>query len=177
MLTEQQKKLLLGYRDKSYIMSLLCSECSDFYNLINNIFKFPLIISSSIMTIFNSSSNSANMQTANIILNVSTTLILSLVSNFKLNERVVNFTNGRIKFNKLTHVIEDRLFNEIDDITSDDIRNIINDYDMINDLVEFPYVSHIKKKLIKKFTGIKTMPNTLNCVSDVVINNSDIVIN
>jgi len=51
MLNEQQKKLLVGYRDKCYIMSILCSECSDHYSRINNFFKFPLIITNSIMVV------------------------------------------------------------------------------------------------------------------------------
>jgi hypothetical protein len=54
------------------------------------------------MVIFNSE-NFDNVRIANIILNVATSLILSLVGNFKLNERVINFsvqpgTNGEKDF-------------------------------------------------------------------------------
>ena len=179
MLTIEQKELLLKYRDMAYIMNILCSECSDFYSLINNIFKFPIIISSSIMVIFNSKDTSETMQLANIILNVATSLILSLVSNFKLNERVINFTNASKKFNHLTHKIEDLIYNNIDDITTENLRNCINEYDNINDNVEYPYISHIKRKLIKNFKNKKSLPNVLNCITESPIltpTQSDIII-
>ena len=179
MLSIEQNNLLLKYRDMAYVMNILCSECSDYFSLINNIFKFPIIISSSIMIIFNSKDTSDKMQLANIILNVSTTLILSLVSNFKLNERVINFTNSAKKFNHLTHKIEDLIYNNIDDIVTENLRDCINEYDNINDNVEYPYISHIKNKLIKNFKNKKTLPNVLNCTSEsptIIPVQSDIIV-
>jgi hypothetical protein len=172
-LSDEQKKLLIQYRDKSYVMSILCSECSDHYSRINNFFKFPLIITNSIMVIFNSE-NFENIKTANIILNVCTSLILSLVGNFKLNEKIINFSSKSIKFNKLCHKTEDLLYNSIDDITTENIKSIIDDYDSINEQIEYPFVGYIKKRLTKKYKSSRTLPNTLNCVCDsdiVVINN------
>lgn len=134
------------------------------------------------MVIFNSKDNSENMQLANIILNVSTSLILSLVSNFKFNERIINFTNGSKKFNKLCHLAEDYLYNNIDDITTENLRSIINEYDNLNDNIEYPYIGYIKSKLIKKFENKRTLPNVLNCVSNEIYDNkthsenSDIII-
>jgi hypothetical protein len=29
-ITGEQKKILMRYRDKAYVMSILCSECSDY---------------------------------------------------------------------------------------------------------------------------------------------------
>ena len=168
MLNEQQKKLLIGYRDKCYIMSILCSECSDHYSRINNFFKFPLIITNSIMVVFNSE-NIENIRIINIILNISTSLILSLIGNFKLDQRITNFTSKSIKFTKLCHHIEDLLYNSIDEITSENIRNIINDYDSINEQIEYPFVGYIKKRLIKKYENNRILPNCLNCISDIVI--------
>jgi hypothetical protein len=170
-ITEDQKQLLVQYRDKAYVMSILCSECSDYYSRINNFFKFPLILTNSIMVIFNSE-NFENIRIANIILNVATSLILSLVGNFKLNERVINFTSKSVKFNKLCHKIEDLLYNSIDDITTENIRANIDEYDTINEQIEYPFVGYIKDKLIKKYSNNRSMPNALNCVaSEIVITN------
>jgi hypothetical protein len=168
LITEEQKKLLIGYRDRCYVMSILCNECSDYYNRISNFFKFPLIITNSIMVIFNSE-NFENVRIANIVLNVATSLILSLVGNFKLNERVINFTSKGVKFNKLCHKIEDLLYNCIDEITTENIRAIIDDYDAINEQIEYPFVGYIKERLIKKYGSNRIMPNCLNCVSDLVV--------
>jgi hypothetical protein len=120
------------------------------------------------MVIFNSE-NFENVRIANIILNVATSLILSLVGNFKLNERVINFSSKGVKFNKLCHKIEDLLYNCIDDITTENIRAIIDDYDAINEQIEYPFVSYIKERLIKKYGNNRIMPNCLNCVSDLVV--------
>jgi len=123
------------------------------------------------MVIFNSE-NFENIRIANIILNVATSLILSLVGNFKLNERVINFTSKSVKFNKLCHKIEDLLYNSIDDITTENIRANIDEYDTINEQIEFPFVGYIKDKLIKKYSNHRSMPNALNCVSsEIVITN------
>ena len=170
LINEEQKKLLIQYRDKSYVMSILCSECSDYYNRISNIFKFPLIITNSIMVVFNSE-NFENIRIANIILNVATSLILSLVGNFKLNERVINFSSKSIKFNKLCHKIEDYIYNSIDEITTENIRAIIDEYDSINEQIEYPFVGYIKRRLIKKYKSSRCMPNVLNCVgeSEIII--------
>ena len=171
LITEEQKKLLIGYRDRCYVMSILCNECSDYYNRISNFFKFPLIITNSIMVIFNSE-NFENVRIANIILNVATSLILSLVGIFKLNERVINFTSKSVKFNKLCHKIEDLLYNSIDEITTENIRANIDEYDTINEQIEYPFVGYIKDKLIKKYSNNRSMPNALYCVaSEIVITN------
>jgi hypothetical protein len=178
MLNDQQKKLLIRYRDMTYIMAILCSECSDFYSLINNIFKFPIILSNSIMIIFNADEYK-NIKIANIILNVLTTLILSLIGNFKLNERVINFTNGNNKFSRLCHRIEDILYNTLDDdITTDNVKNIINEYDNLVESIEYPYIYHIKNKIQKKYQNNRTLPNVLNCISsDLVILDNEIISN
>jgi len=172
VITDNQKKLLLQYRDKSFIMSILCSECSDFYNFINNIFKFPLIITNSIMVVFNSD-DFANVKTANIVLNVATSLILAFIGNFKLNERVINFSSKSIKFNKLCHKIEDLLFNSIDEVTTENIKSLIDEYDNIIEAIEYPFVGYIKIRLQKKYSSTRTMPNVLNCVADVCFEQVD----
>jgi hypothetical protein len=102
------------------------------------------------MVIFNSE-NFDNVRIAHIILNVATSLILSLVGNFRSDEHVINFSSKSIKFNKLCHKIEDLLYNCIDGITIENIRSIIDDYDAINEQIEYPFVNFIKEKLIENF--------------------------
>lgn len=129
------------------------------------------------MIIFNADEYK-NIKIANIILNVLTTLILSLIGNFKLNERVINFTNGNNKFSRLCHKIEDILYNTLDDdITTDNIKNIINEYDNLVESIEYPYIHHIKNKIQKKYEKNRTLPNVLNCISsDLVILDNEIII-
>jgi fructose-1,6-bisphosphatase len=90
------------------------------------------------------------VKTANIILNVATSLILAFIGNFKLNERVINFSSKSIKFNKLCHKIEDLLFNSIDDVTTENIKSLIDEYDNIMDNY-FRSVEDGSRFLIEKY--------------------------
>lgn len=176
MLT-QQKTLLLNYRDRSYIMSALCSNHSDYFNLIKNILNVPLVITSSIMIVINSyDDNIDNLKLYNILLNISTTIIISFMASFKINEKISLFNMASKKFIKNCHKAEDLLFNNLNEITVEDVKNIILEYDNINDSIDFNYIGFIKDNLIKKYKDSnKSMPHILNCVSDLVLSNDDML--
>ena len=68
-ITDEQVKLLNAYRDKSYISNILCEQCSEFYSFLKSMVNIPLILSSSAMTILNSSSfNAEDMKIPNVII-------------------------------------------------------------------------------------------------------------
>ena len=101
-------KLLESYRDKAYITSILCSQSQEHFSFLRSMVNLPIIITSSVMTVLNSMSDNSNeMKYANIVLNTWTSLILSIIGNFKLTEQATNFKQIEIKMNKLTHKIED----------------------------------------------------------------------
>ena len=167
ILTEIQKEMLVSYRDKAYISSILCDECYNYNAFRKNMINLPLIFCSSIMTVFNSSSFDADtMKTPNIVLNSLTTLILALIGNFKFVEKQNNFHNIGQKFNRLCHKLEDALTNDIDNITIEKIRDYIEEYDGLNENLEYPYVESIKNKIRARYSGKKTLPNALNCITD-----------
>ena len=170
MLSAEQIKLLEGYRDKAYICNILCDESFNYYSFIKTLINLPLILSSTIMTVLNSSDfDPITMRIPNIILNASTSLILSLINNYKLPEKCQTFRNKANKYMHLTNSIEDSLTNELNEINIDKIRNFINDYDGITESLEYSYPTHIKNRVRKKFKNIKTLPNSLNCVGTFVI--------
>ena len=167
VLSSTQIDLLVGYRDKAYVSNVLCEECYN-YNLIRkNMINIPLIVCSSVMTVFNSSSFDADtMRIPNILLNSLTTLILALIGNFKFVEKQNNFHNNGLKFNRLCHKIEDTLTNNTDDITTEKLREYIEEYDTLNENLDYPYNQSIKEKIRKRYLGKKTLPNVLNCVGE-----------
>ena len=55
----------------------------------------------------------------NIILNASTGLILSLIANFKIYENIQAFHQLQIKFNKLSHIIDSKITNDLDTINNE----------------------------------------------------------
>lgn len=164
VLSNKQTELLQNYRDMAYVSNVLSDQSSDYYLKLKNMINVPLIISSSVMTVLNSSSFSADeMKIPNIIINACTTLLLSLMNNFKYVEKFNNFKSVAIKFNKLTHAIENKLTNELDSITVDQINGFILEYDNLNEQLDFPYPEFIKKKIKNLYVGKRTLPNSLNC--------------
>lgn len=170
MITEEQLKLLEAYRDRSYVSNILCNECSNFYSMIRNIINIPIILSSSVLALLNSSSFDQNeMKYANVIINSSVALILSISNNLKLSEKIGNFKNIGNKFNKLCHSIEDSVTNNRETITTENIKVFIDSYDNINEQLEFEYLSHIKKKVTKLYKEKRILPNTLNCMTSFIV--------
>ena len=86
---------------------------------------------------------------------------------------------GTIVFSNMVGAIPDILEDQVTgyriynnpEIDSEIIRQNIDEYDTINEGIEYPFVSYIKKRLIKKYQSSRSMPNALNCVStsDLVV--------
>lgn len=161
--------MLQSYRDMAYVSNILAEQSSDYYLKLKNIINFPLIISSSIMTVFNSSSFSADeMRIPNIVINGCTTLLLSFMNSFKFVEKTNNFKSVAIKFNKLTHAIENKLTNELESITVEQINSFILEYDNLNEQLDFPYPEFIRKKIKNRYSGKKSLPSILNCETNFI---------
>lgn len=155
--------LINEYYDKSFISSLLCELSYGFYSFLYQLIIFPTILSSSILTILNSSEIDKDMiKIINIIVNGMNTILLAINSNFKLNERYNHFKSMKIKFNALNHRIESDKNKKLNDpnyvINVDEI--IISFDSLYNDLV-YQFPSHIKNKVIKKYGTKRKLPNSL----------------
>ena len=155
------------YGDKSYITTILCDLSYNYYSFIFNISLFPTIMGSSVLTILNSSMiDESILKKINIIVNGLNTIILALVNSYRLNDRINTFKNIKIKFNKLTHLIESitnkNSYGGTDgEIDKAIIDNIINEYDKLFEDLTYQFPHHIKQKVIKKWGGLKTLPNSL----------------
>ena len=166
MISEIQIKTLEQYRDKSYVSSVLCEQSASLYSRLKTFTNLPLILSSSTMSILNSSNFSPeDMKIPNIIINSCTALILSLISNFKITEKQNNFKSISLKFIKLTHQIEDELANNQDNMTADIIRNIITSYDSLNEQIDYDHPEYIKKRVREIYKDKRILPNILNCTT------------
>jgi len=155
------------YGDKSYITTILCDLSYNYYSFIYNICLFPTIMGSSVLTILNSSMiDESVLKKLNIVVNGLNTIILALVNSYRLNDRINTFKNIKIKFNKLTHLIESitnkNSYGGTDgEIDKAIIDNIINEYDKLFEDLTYQFPHHIKQKVIKKWGGVKTLPNSL----------------
>ena len=155
-------ELLKSYKDKAYIMGILCELSNNHYTFVKNMINIPLILINTSMTILNSIIEDSNdLKIPNIILNSLTGVIIGLVSSFKVYEKIQTFHQLQSKFNKLTSNIEKELILNIDDITSDEINNFIETYDNLIDNMEYPISHSIKDKVKKKFEEKLTLPAIL----------------
>ena len=163
MISQQQQELLKQYQEKSFINALLAEEACNHYNFVKNVINIPLIICNTAMVCINSIiENQELLKILNIILNSSTGLILSLISNFKIYEHIQQYHQLQIKFNKLSHQIDSKITNDLENINGDFIQNIVEDYDQICESVEFAYPSSIRKRIKKQYDGKMTLPSSLS---------------
>jgi hypothetical protein len=178
MLNNEQIKLLKVYKDKSYVLHILCNETNQHYQCVKNFLSFPIILSSAIMTIINSSELEPELlKPINIIINAITTIILSYMNNYKIAEKSEAFKNLGNKMIKLSHDIEDKLTNDIDNVTIDDIRDIINRYDSFNESILYEYPKYIKNKVLLKLKDKYILPNILVSYSNSNSNSNSNSIN
>ena len=155
--------LINEYYDKSFISSLLCELSYGFYSFLYQCIIFPTILSSSILTVLNSSEiDKDTVKIINIVVNGINTILLTINSNFKLNDRYNHFRSMKIKFNALNHKIETERNKKINDpnfvINVDDY---INTFDNLYNDLSYQFPTHIKNKIIKKYGGHKKLPNSL----------------
>jgi hypothetical protein len=178
-----QIKLLQQYRDKSYILAILSNETSDYYSYLKRIINIPLIILNTTLSIVNALNvNHIVINYINVVSNISLALIIGFSITNHIYEKQINFRNLYLKYTKLTHLIEDKLTNEIDNIKKEDLTNIIKEYDLISEFYEFPYPNFIKKKIRNRYLNSKrTLPNILyndeeynkeNIIENIVISAS-----
>ena len=148
--------------DKTYITTVLCDLSYNHYNFINNCIMLPTILGSSILTIMNSSEIDNNaMKIINITLNGLNTLILAISTNYKLNDRINNYKTNKSKIIKLQHIIESFILKN-ETITPVLLEGFINEYDKIYEDLIFGFPHHIKMKVISKYQGKKSLPNSLS---------------
>lgn len=162
-ITDQQRELLIQYKEKAFISSILAEESNNYFSFVKNMINIPLIITNSAMVIINAIIVDQEMlKILNIILNSSTGLILSLISNFKIYENIQLFHQVKGKFNKLSHIIDNKLTNDSDNISTEFITNVIEDYDQIYDGMEYTFPGSIKKRIKKQYEGKMTLPVALS---------------
>lgn len=143
------------YKDKIYIYNILTSKASDFYGTLKSFVNIPIIISSSAMSIINSSFEPNDMKIPNIILNCTVALMVSMISNFKITEKASNFRNISLKFLKLLHNVDDKLSETNPDI--EDVRDITRQYDELLEQIE-QIPDFIKRRVYKMYVGKKYLP-------------------
>jgi hypothetical protein len=160
---------LKKYLDMTYINTILCDSHYNYYNKLSAIVSFPTIVGSALLTILNSSSiDDEKMKYINVAINGLNTIIMTLATQYKLNDRLTIYKNSYNKFNKLQHKIESTI-NNTQEITDRVIDDIIAEYDNIVNDNSYGYLSSYKKKVINKYGKSKVLPNSLQLEASTII--------
>lgn len=160
---------LKKYLDMSFINTILCDSHYNYYNKLNAIVMFPAIVGSCFLTILNSSSIEDNiLKWFNISINGLNTIIITLSTQYKLNDRLTIYKNSYTKFNKLSHKIES-IINNTQETNDKVIDDIITEYDNIVNDNPYGYLSSYKKKIIQKYGKTKVLPNSLQLEASTVL--------
>lgn len=177
MSRERSLRLLLEYRDKSYVMTAMYQRSFEFFSLLNSLCNIPIIVLNSIMAILNSmNEHQTEMRYANIILNSITSMSIALIANFKIQEKTNIFRQAEIKMRQVCHKIEDELNNNKDTITGEEVSQYIFEYDkLLEDYGNHSIPSHIKNKCTDLYKDKRYLPSSLNCVSDFGLRNDAII--
>ena len=133
-------KILKEIKDKSLVVSVLCSKSCTLFSRIRSFINIPLILSSGAMTILNSmnEADSGTIKYTNIIINSITATILSLVGNFKLAEREVTYKQTHKRMKNMYHQVDIILRAEPGKINAVSVGNITKEYVNIYELLEYP---------------------------------------
>lgn len=159
------KRTLDDYMDRSFIYSVLLNKTHVHYGRLKTLFRIPIILTSSVMSVVNSNLGNVDdnsLKIVNITFNLLTALILSLSSALKFEEKYQNFLTAEKKFLKLSSVIEQKLINEDDKITSDFVSSVIVQYENIVDGIDYDIPSYIAKRVRDQYATKKTLPLIIN---------------
>ncbi len=152
------------YQERCFINSLLYQQSMDFNMFLRNIINIPLILISGVLTILNSIMDEKDMKVINIVLNGMVGLILAMINNFKINDKIAIFKNHKNKMINLQHRI-DSFLNTTNDIDAKDVEDIVANYDGMIAELEFEIPQFIKKRIKKKY-GKFNLPLSLLVVDD-----------
>ncbi len=141
------------YQERCFINSLLFEKMMNHNIFVRNVLNFPLILISAVLTVLNSIMDEKDMKIINIVLNGTVGLILSMMNNFKINDKIATFKNEKTKIIKLQHKIETYLNTSIE-INVKDVEDILAQYDAIIEEQEYPILDFIKTNIKKKYNKL-----------------------
>jgi hypothetical protein len=155
------KKYLEDTLDKSFIYSVMLYQAETYYNRMKIIFKLPIILTSTAMSIINSNFEGEQMKLVNIIFNISTSVILAVSIFLQFEAKEQEFANAKKKFIKLTTEIEQKLLSN-HELEEAYVFSCIEKYNTIEENLDYQIPQYILKKTRKKWATKKALPIIIN---------------
>ena len=157
------KRYLDDTLDRCFVYSIMLHRAERFYNRMKMLFKMPIILTSSAMSIVNSNFEGDQMKTVNIVFNILTGVILAVGTAWQFEAKEQEFSNAKKKFIKLSCEIEGKqLSNEKIDPAY--VYSVIERYNNIEENLDYDIPSFILNSTREKYKGEKTLPLIINGV-------------
>lgn len=162
-MTYKLRRSLDDLNDKAFVWSVLLYKAEYFYSKLKLCFKFPIIILSSAMSIINSNFTDDNntLKIVNITFNVLTAMLLSIGGTLQIEQKEQEFKTNKVKFQKLVSIIEQKLLSE-DHIDAVFVNSLIDQYNNIENNIDFEIPSFICKAVRSEYATKKTLPLCIN---------------
>lgn len=150
-------------KDRAEVMSVLLQNASSYHNYINNILKYPVLLTTTGLLIINTyfKDNDENIKIPNIVLNGTNMILLGIITNLDLNKKIENLKIKSLDFLELSHEIDAKIL--LGNITNEDVINKQIKYDEIYKNVLIDSIpEYIKIRVHNKFKNKKNMPIICN---------------
>lgn len=157
------RRVIEDFNDKTFLYAILLNKSHSYYGKLKTLYKIPIIITSSILSIVNSTNfdDEVAVKYVNVSFNLLTAMILSLGSTLNLEEKYSNFLNCEKKMLKLSSLIEQKILEE-EILETEFVKNITSQYEGIVELIEYEIPLFIQRKVHNEYKGKKTLPLICN---------------
>ena len=155
------KTYLQDTLDRCFIYTVMLHRAEVFNNRMKMLFKMPIILTSSAMSIINSNFDGDTMKTVNIVFNILTGVILSLSTLWAFEGKAQEFCNAKKKFIKLTCEIEGKQLSK-EGIDPFYVNSVIERYNSIEENLDYDIPQFILSSTRERYKGEKCLPIIIN---------------
>ena len=155
------KRYLDDTLDRCFIYTIMLHRAERFNTRLKMLFKMPIILTSSAMSIVNSNFDSETLKSVNVVFNILTGVILAVGAAWAFEAKQQEFCNAKKKFIKLSCEIEGKQLSgeKIDPLY---VNSLIERYNNIEENLDYDIPQFILKSTRAKWKGEKTLPVIIN---------------
>ena len=171
------KRYLDDTLDRCFIYTIMLHRAERFNTRLKMLFKMPIILTSSAMSIVNSNFDSETLKSVNVVFNILTGVILAVGAAWAFEAKQQEFCNAKKKFIKLSCEIEGKQLSgeKIDPLY---VNSLIERYNNIEENLDYDIPQFILKSTRAKWKGEKTLPIIINgCEKNECCRNEAISLN
>lgn len=149
-----------AYRDYTYIMYIVCDKTASYYSKIKHAINIPIVLCSTALSILNTTYTGKEetfykMKNSGIALNFFIALSIAILNMYKITEKEFFFSSQSVNFFKIYNKINIEIAKSKSILAPVDIINIITEYNLLCENINFHIPSHIRNKIRSSYKTYK----------------------